>query len=131
VDDARAIGELIEEAYAALAFPPGAEPDWNRFNAVFHPDAVLALRVFPGDPAIRIMRLPAYAAAQMENQLGDQGYSETPGERRTEIHGDIATVYQHFTMNFAGSTPRQAIDAFSLARAGGNWIIVSVLSDLR
>jgi hypothetical protein len=130
MDDARAVGELIAEAYAALAFAPGSEPDWNRFNAVFHPGAVLALRVFPDDPAIRIMRLPAYAAAQMENQLGEQGYSETPGERRTEIHGDIATVCQYFTMNFAGSTPKQAIDV-SLARAGGNWMIVSVLSDLR
>jgi hypothetical protein len=46
------------------------------------------------------------------------------------VVGSIATLRQHFTMNFAGRSPVAAIDAFSLARLDGRWKIVSVVSDV-
>lgn len=129
VDECVRIEQVIEQAYRALAFEPGQEPDWVHFQQTFTPQAVLALRVFPEDPEVRIMDLVGYAQEQMRNDLSHQGYSETPGERKVEIIGDIAAVRQEFTMNFADRSQR-AVDLFCLARTQGDWLIVSVVSDV-
>ncbi|MFM1966021.1 MAG: putative lumazine-binding, partial [Actinomycetota bacterium] len=94
----------------------------------FTPEAILALRVFPEDPHISVMGLRAYAESQMRNDLGEQGYSETPGVGSTQVYGDVAVVRQPFTMNFADRAVG-AIDVFSLARIDGAWKVVSVVSD--
>lgn len=74
------------------------------------------------------MDLRAYAESQMRNDLGAQGYSETPGDGSAQIYGDVAVVRQPFMMNFADrSVP--AMDVFSLARIDGAWNVVSVVSD--
>ena len=119
---------MIECAYDALEFEPGAEPDWALFDSAFAAQAILALRVFPEDPEISVMGLREYAESQMRNDLGAQGYSETPGAPYTQVNGDVAVVRQPFTMNFADRTVR-AIDVFSLARIDGAWKVISVVSD--
>ena len=119
---------MVGRAYDALEFEPGSEPDWELFDSAFVPEAVLALRVFPEDPQISIMGLRAYAESQMRNDLGEQGYSETPGAGSTEVYGDVAVVRQPFTMNFADRSV-EAIDVFSLVRANGTWKVVAVVSD--
>jgi hypothetical protein len=129
-DHAEALGEVVDRAYELLAFEAGAAPDWDRFDELFVPGALLALRVFPDDDEISVLGLRNYHAAQMQHGLGEEGYSETPNERRLDVVGDIATVRQTFTMNFANRRPVEAIDVFSLARTAGHWRIVSVVSDL-
>ena len=74
------------------------------------------------------MGLRAYAESQMRNDLGEQGYSETPGAGSIEVIGDIAVVRQPFTMNFADRSV-DAVDVFSLVRIGGVWKVVAVVSD--
>jgi hypothetical protein len=130
VNDELEIETVVERAYHALAFDPGHEPDWARFNSVFSGSAVLALRLFPEDPAISVLTLDEYAVAQMQHDLTAQGYSETPGRRRVEITGDVATVRQEFTMNFSHRPPVPALDVFSLARVSGSWTVVAVVSDM-
>ncbi len=125
-----AIGALVEQGYEALEFEAGSEPDWEKFDEIFVPGALLALRVFPEDEQVRVMGLREYHAAQMGNDLESEGYSETPGERKVEVIGEVAGVVQSFTMNFAGREPVDAVDIFSLARLDGRWMIVSVASDL-
>lgn len=128
-EDELAISTIVSQAYDALAFAPGSEPDWAQFDACFHARAVLALRVFPTDPAVSVLDLREYSHSQMRNSLGDEGYSETPGDQDIRVVGDIAVVHQHFTMNFrAGVVP--ALDIFSLARTPAGWRIVSVISDV-
>ncbi|WP_030993453.1 hypothetical protein [Streptomyces sp. NRRL S-1813] len=131
MSDEQQLGALVERAYAALAFEPGGEPDWQKFNAVFDPAAVLALRIFPDDRDISVLGLAAYAEAQMRNGLREEGYSETPGRRGVDIVGDVALVRQEFTMNFANTPTVQAVDLFSCARVGRAWTVISVLSDMR
>jgi Putative lumazine-binding len=130
VTDEELIAQVVEGAYDTLAFDPGGEPDWARFAEVFVPNALLALRVFPGDPEVRVMDLPGYFEAQMGGGLKDEGYSETPSDRVTEVLGDVAVVRQRFTMNFTTKPPAAAVDLFSLVRTGGRWLIVSVVSDM-
>lgn len=126
--DEEAIAAVVERAYDALEFVPGSEPDWPLFDSAFAPEAILALRVFPEDPQISIMGLPAYAESQMRNDLGEQGYSETPGVGSTEVYGDVAMVRQPFTMNFVNRSV-EAIDVFSLVRVDGGWKVIAVVSD--
>lgn len=128
MSDDDAIAAVVERAYSALEFEPGAEPDWDLFDAAFAPEALLALRVFPEDAEISVMGLRAYAESQMRNHLGEQGYSETPGAGSIEVIGDIAVVRQPFTMNFADRSV-DAVDVFSLVRISGVWKVVAVVSD--
>ena len=126
--DDEAIAAVVARAYHALEFEPGSEPDWALFDSAFASEAILALRVFPEDPGVCVMGLRAYAESQMRNDLGEQGYSETPGPGYTQVYGDVAVVRQPFTMNFADrSVP--AMDVFSLARIDGAWKVVAVVSD--
>jgi hypothetical protein len=128
VTDEEAIAAVVERAYDALEFEPGSEPDWVLFDSAFAHEAILALRVFPEDLRISIMGLRAYAESQMRNELGEQGYSETPGAGSTEIYGDVAVVRQPFTMNFVDRAVA-AIDVFSVVRVDGAWKVVAVVSD--
>jgi len=123
-------GQAVDAAYELLSFDPGQEPDWPGFRSCFHPRALLALRVFPEDAAISVMDLREYARAQMRVGLKEEGYTEVPGHRDVDIIGSVATIRQHFTMNFAGRPPVPAIDVFSLVNVGGRWQIVSVVSDM-
>ncbi len=123
------IAAVLEQAYATLEFAPGDQPNWERFMAVFDPRAVLALRVFPGDPAISVMGLADYAREQMREGLSDEGYSETPGELVLEVIGDVAVAKQEFSMNFANGSV-EAVDVFSLVRSSGDWRVVAVVSDV-
>ncbi len=123
------IGAVLDQAYIALDFDPGAEPDWSAFDECFVENAVLALRVFPDDPSVSILGLEDYARSQMRHGLSDEGYSETPVDRTIQIVGAVAVAHQHFVMNFR-SGPVPAIDIFSLASTEGGWRIVSVVSDL-
>lgn len=125
-----AIGSVVDQAYEALTFAPGEQPEWGRFSQAFIDGAILALRVFPDDLEVSVVGLQEYAVAQMRNDLGSQGYSETPGPRTSEIFGDVAVVRQSFTMNFIDREV-PAVDFFSLARTGENWKIVSVVSDIQ
>ena len=126
----RSAGEVVDAAYELLSFAPGQEPDWPGFRQCFHPRAILALRVFPGDADISVLSLAEYARAQLREGLKEAGYTETPRDRDIEITGSVATVRQHFTMNFAGRPPVPAIDIFSLIQLAGRWQIISVVSDM-
>ena len=128
--DEALIAAVVERAYEVLGFEPGAEPRWDAFAELFVDGSVLALRVFPRDASVSVLSLRGYMEAQMQHGIKEEGYSETPGARRIEICGDIATVKQDFSMNFAGRKPVSAVDVFSMARLSDRWKIVSVISDL-
>ncbi|WP_249674793.1 hypothetical protein [Pseudomonas abieticivorans] len=123
------IGIVIDTAYEALAFEAGSAPRWDLFREVFHESAILGLRVFPGDPEISILDLLQYMQAQVANGIKENGYSETVGERTIRIFGEVATVEQYFTMNFANAEAASAIDIFSLVRLDSSWWVVAVISD--
>jgi hypothetical protein len=125
------IALVIDSAYAILDFPPGGRPNWAVGDTLYAHNAVLALRVFPDDESVSVLSWAEYKTAQLGQQLGDHGYSETPGERTVRVVGDIAVVQQQFTMDFRHRPAVSAVDVFGLVRQQGRWQIVSVLSDVR
>ncbi len=122
--------EVVDRAYELISFAAGGEPAWPEFRALFTEPNALALRVFPGDPAITVMDLDGYVVHQMRDGLSEEGYSEIPGERTTTVVGDAAVVLQQFEMQFKDRRPVPAFDGFSLVRIEGEWKIASIISDM-
>ena len=100
---------------------PGAEPDWEGFRALFHRQAVLALRVFPEDDAITVMDLDAYMVKQMRAGMEEEGYSETLVSRTELVFHDVAEVRVVFEMRSAKGrlTPRSTCMAWSGSTCAG------------
>jgi hypothetical protein len=121
---------IVDEAYRLIGFGPGEEPQWDAFRALFDPRAVLALRVFPGDPQITVMNLDEYVVHQIREGMKEQGYAEIPGETEWFRFGDIAEARVHFGMQYGKAEPVPALDIYQLAWREGRWWIVSIVSDL-
>ena len=120
---------LVDACYELISFEPGATPAWDEFRALFHPQAVLALRVFPEDEAVTVMDLDAYMVRQMREGMEEEGYSETLLERVEHAFHDVAEVRVLFEMKFGDTTSHTALDLFSLVRLGERWYITSIVSD--
>lgn len=119
----------VARANAALDYKPQGGHDWEALDELFVDRAVMALRFFPGDPDVCVLAVRDFLThPRRDNALRD-GYSETLGACSVERIGDVALVVQHLTMAFADRPPAAAVDAFTLARIGGTWRIVSFLSD--
>ena len=121
---------LVDACYDLITFEPGAEPDWEGFRALFHRQAVLALRVFPEDDAITVMDLDAYMVKQMRAGMEEEGYSETLVSRTELVFHDVAEVRVVFEMRFGEGAPHTAIDVYGLVRLDGRWLIASIISDI-
>lgn len=123
-------GDVVDRAYELISFSAGGSPAWDEFRALFTTPCVLALRLFPDDSEITVMDMDAYVVAQMREGMQENGYAEIPGERTTTIDADIASVRQHFTMNFGDRSPVHALDVFQLVRITNRWYIASIISDM-
>ena len=121
---------LVDACYSLISFEAGSEPAWDRFRALFLPQALLALRVFPEDDAITIMDLDQYMIKQMREGMKEEGYSESILKRSELVYRDIAEVRVLFAMRFGNSEPHTAIDVFQLVRSEGRWWIASIVSDI-
>jgi hypothetical protein len=133
VSEARALREpteVIDRCYELISFAARSEPRWDEFRALFAEKAVLALRVFPDDPAISLMTLDEYCVRQMREGMKESGYAETVVDRDVRTIGDVASATVRFEMRFGETTPTPAIDVFQLARLDGRWRIVSIVSDM-
>lgn len=122
--------DVVDKAYELISFSAGGNPAWAEFKALFTQPSVLALRVFPEDPAITVMDLDAYVVHQMRDGLSEEGYGEIPGGRSSTVIGDAAVVNQEFFIQYKDREPVRAFDGFSLVRLDGVWLIASIISDM-
>lgn len=122
--------EVVDRSYELISFAAGGEPAWMEFRELFTNPCVLALRVFPDDPAITVMDLDDYVTHQMRDGLSEEGYEELPGERTVTIVGDAAFVDQRFYIKYRDQAPVAAFDGYSMVRIDGRWRIASIVSDM-
>jgi len=122
--------EVVDRSYELISFAAGGEPAWKEFRELFTNPCVLALRVFPDDPAITVMDLDDYVMHQMRDGLSEEGYEELPGERTVTIVGDAAFVDQKFFIKYRDQEPVSAFDGYSMVRIDGRWRIASIVSDM-
>ncbi len=121
---------VVAECYRLIGFEPGSEPQWDRYRALFAPQAVMALRVFPDDEAVSIMNLDQYMVQQMREGMKEAGYEETTLREDWTKFGDVAQARVVFQMHFGKSEPIPALDILQLARRDGRWWIVSMISEV-
>ena len=121
---------VVDACYDLITFEPGSDPDWEGFRALFHPRAVLALRVFPEDEAVTVMDLNAYMEEQMREGMAKAGYSETLVSRTEFVFHDVADVRVVFEMKHGEAPPHTAIDLYGLVKLDERWLITSITSDI-
>lgn len=121
---------LVDACYDLISFEPGSEPDWDGFRVLFHPQAVLALRVFPEDDTVTVMDLDAYMVKQIRAGMEEEGYTETLVSRTEFVFHDVSEVRVMFEMKFGDGAPHMAIDLFGLVKLDGRWYIASIVSDI-
>ena len=121
---------IVDAAYRFISFAAGGTPAWPAFRRLFADRCVLALRVFPTDTEVRIMTLDEYIGVQVTQDMEKRGYTEEPANRETRVLGDIAECRVRFDMVYSATERHRALDIFQLARVGGRWWIVSIVSDM-
>ena len=121
---------VVKECYRLISFEAGSEPNWDAFKSLFHPNAILTLRVFPGDPAITVMNLDEYAQLQVTEGMKKEGYSEKITEEKWLKHGDLAGSQVAFEIKFGDQAPIPAFDAFQLVHLEGRWWITMIMGEI-
>ena len=121
---------IVAEAYRLISFEPESGPDWKRFNALFTPGAVLALRVFPEDDEVSVMNLREYAVKLMRKGMRESGYREKQVRTDWFEFGDIAEARVIFEIQFGDESPIRALDVFQLVRKDRRWWIVSIIAEI-
>jgi hypothetical protein len=127
---AASLTDIVDACYNLISFEPGSEPRWEEFRSLFLPEALLTLRLFPGDAEITVMDLDTYMIRQMREGMKEAGYTESIVHRRDLVYRNIAECRVIFHMKFGDSAPYTALNIFQLIHKGGRWWIVSVTSDI-
>lgn len=130
--DVGSLDAIVNALYASLSFAAGEAPDWSRFRSLFHPTALM-VRVdarpdrAPDEPALRITTIQDYVArttAAIESGALP-GFDEHELTRRTEVFGDVASVFSTYERS-AAQEVRRGINSLALAKDGDRWWVISV-----
>jgi hypothetical protein len=122
--DLAGIDQAIRGTYSVISGPPGQKRDFDRMRALFAPGALLRVITPKG---IRGGSLDDYIA-KSGPILEKEGFTETELGRRTEIYGNLATVWSSYDGRTAsGSFHERGINSFQLVRVDGKWLVASIL----
>ena len=122
--DAAAIDAVIDGTYAIISGPPGQKRDFDRMRSMFAPGATLKVI---GPKGVRGGSLEDYIR-QSGPILEKEGFTETELGRRTEVYGNLASVWSSYAGRTAnGSFNERGINAFQLVKVDGRWLVASIL----
>ncbi len=135
--DVESLDAIVSALYAAVSFPAGGKPDWERFRSLFSAHALM-IRVDPhvtAKPAHQregeaIRTTPVEHYIERTQSLIDGGslsaFIERELVRRTEVFGDVAQVFSSYERSADGGDPRRGINSMQLVKDGTRWWITSV-----
>jgi hypothetical protein len=122
--DMAAIDLTIRDVYAVISGPPGQKRDFDKMRSLFAPNALL--RVI-GPKGLRGGTLDDYIA-RSGPVLEKEGFTEKELGRRTELYGNLATVWSAYDGRTAsGSFHERGINSFQLVKIDGKWLVASIL----
>jgi hypothetical protein len=131
-NDVNSLDAIVNALYASVSFEPGEEPQWRRFRSLFDP-AALMVRVdarperLPEEPSLRVSSIDEYIArttAAIESGAL-QGFTERELTRRTEVFGDVASVFSSYERS-AAQEVRRGINSLSLVKRDERWLVISL-----
>jgi hypothetical protein len=122
--DLAGIDRAIHAVYDVISGPPGQKRDFARMRSLFAPGALL--RVI-GPKGLRGGTLDDYIA-KSGPILEKEGFTERELGRRTEVYGNLATVWSSYDGRTAsGSFHERGINSFQLVKVDGKWLVASIL----
>ena len=122
--DLAAIDATIRDTYEIISGPPGQKRDFDKMRTMFAPDALLRVVTPKG---IRGGSLENYIA-KSGPILEKEGFTERELGRRTEVYGNLATVWSSYDGRTAsGSFHERGINSFQLVKVDGKWLVASIL----
>lgn len=130
---------LIKAAYESIQRRPGENFDWDRFESLFLPGAVMLPNTEQTEGESRRMSPQAYTAwidawTQENFPIGgpeDRGFREEEIGRRIERYGDIAQAMSVYERHYWDDDEvlGRGINSFQMALVDGRWRIVSIVWD--
>jgi hypothetical protein len=122
--DLAGVDEAVRGVYAVISGPPGQPRDFARMRSLFAPNALLRVITPNG---VRGGTLEEYITRNAP-VLEREGFTERELGRRTEVYGNLATVWSAYDGRTAsGSFHERGINSFQLVRVDGKWLVASIL----
>ncbi|WP_458389323.1 nuclear transport factor 2 family protein [Sphingomonas sp. F9_3S_D5_B_2] len=122
--DLAGINRTINDTYAVISGPAGQKRDFARMRSLFAPNALLRVITPKG---IRGGTLDDYIA-KSGPILEKEGFTEHELGRRTEVYGNLATVWSSYDgRTQSGSFHERGINSFQLVKVDGKWLVASIL----
>ena len=122
--DLAGIDAAVRGVYDVISGPPGKARDFARMRSLFAPNALMRAITAKG---VRGGTLEDYIARNAP-VLEREGFTERELGRRTEIYGNLATVWSAYDGRTAsGSFHERGINSFQLVRVDGRWLVASIL----
>jgi len=122
--DLAGINQTIHDTYAVISGPAGQKRDFDKMRSLFAPGAQLRVITPKG---IRGGTLDDYIA-KSGPILEKEGFTEHELGRRTEVYGNLATVWSSYDgRTQSGSFHERGINSFQLVKVDGKWLVASIL----
>lgn len=129
-EDGATIQSIITATYAAISGPAGQPRDWDRFRALFAPQATLSfLRETSEGKFERVVMSPDSYIEGSGASLERNGFFETETHQVVEQFGNIAHVFSTYDSRRNASDPEpfaRGINSFQLMHDGSRWFVVSI-----
>ena len=122
--DRAGIDATMHGVYDVISGPAGQKRDFDRMRSLFAPGALLRVITPKG---IRGGSLDDYIA-KSGPILEKEGFTERELGRRTEVYGNLATVWSSYDgRTQSGSFHERGINSFQLVKVDGKWLVASIL----
>ncbi len=122
--------KVVEELYRLISFNSGDLPAWDRFISLFTENAVMSLRLFPGDPHMWTGPPTEYSQVQVDQEMQEHGYSETPVKEDWMVFGDVAEGRVTFDMQRGDQPAIRCFDGYHLVFQDSRWWVTSILGEI-
>lgn len=133
--DGRSPEAIVSAAYEVIGRAPGEAFRWDRFRALFLPEAHLIPNTEQTGGAFRVLTVEDFIdwinRATVIGGPDDRGFSEFEISNRVEQYGDIANVFSTYGKRFWGEPEivGRGINSFQVVRKDGRWWIASIIWD--
>jgi hypothetical protein len=128
--DVKSMDAILQAVYDVISGPPG-ERDWNRFRALFAPDARL-IAVAHKSASATLENMTAEKYVELAGSYFRQhGFFEREVSRKVESFGSIAHVFSTYeSRETADGKPFvRGINSFQLWNDGTRWWVVTIFWD--
>ena len=130
-DDLASIDGVVEALYASISGPAG-DRDWDRFHALFLPNAIL-LNAGPRPDSVRAPRpvSPQGYRDRAAPFFAGNPFYESELARTTHRYGTVAQVWSTYeARQEPGAAPfARGINSIVLVRHSGRWWVASIVWD--